>query len=580
MFLRMARRLTIPNSWQLIALSAVYQWPLLLLLLLAARQGLAQDSLAEEHPNELRGTVINAVTQAPIPRALVSSADNRFAMLTDSEGQFAFTLPKEQAEADGDGALLGGTVYVRTRNNVWLSARKPGFFEAPADSRATRSSEGDLILRLVPESLIIGRIHLSGDEGLPRATVQLFPREVIDGVPHWVPGPVERTNSAGEFRFAELRAGQYKLLSHELRDDDPLASVQGQTHGYPPVYYPGAADFASAATINLAAGQTVETDLSPVRQRYYNVKIPIANQDIGGINVSVVGQQGPGFSLGYNAAAKRIEGLLPNGTYTIQANAFGPASSSGTVSLSVEGADVEGRAMTLIPSSSVRLEVKEEFTDTSSIGSASWGDGKRTFTVRGPRRYLQPRVESADDFEPVRGGSLRSPTGPNDDSLVLENLPPGKYWLRLDTAHGYVASARMGSLDLLHQPFTLVSGSSPTIEIEMRDDGAQIEATVTNPDETGSEGREALGPDRWVYCVPVADSPGRFQEGPVSEDGKFEHSMLAPGGYRILAFARRQPRLPYRDPEAMRAYETRGVVIHVAAGEKLSVQVPLIPDSD
>ena len=42
----------------------------------------------------LRGTVVNSVTQAPIPRALVYSADNRYAVLTDGDGHFEFTVPK------------------------------------------------------------------------------------------------------------------------------------------------------------------------------------------------------------------------------------------------------------------------------------------------------------------------------------------------------------------------------------------------------------------------------------------------------------------------------------------------------
>jgi hypothetical protein len=56
--------------------------------------------------------------------------------------------------------------------------------------------------------------------------------------------------------------------------------------------------------------------------------------------------------------------------------------------------------------------------------------------------------------------------------------------------------------------------------------------------------------------------------------------MLAPGAYRILAFARLQPHLPYRDAEAMKAFEARGPVVHLSAGQKLRIEVPLISDSD
>jgi hypothetical protein len=55
---------------------------------------------------------------------------------------------------------------------------------------------------------------------------------------------------------------------------------------------------------------------------------------------------------------------------------------------------------------------------------------------------------------------------------------------------------------------------------------------------------------------------------------------MAPGSYRVLAFANRQPNLPYRDAEAMSAYDTKGQVIHLAAGQKATVQVQLISSSE
>ena len=52
---------------------------------------------------------------------------------------------------------------------------------------------------------------------------------------------------------------------------------------------------------------------------------------------------------------------------------------------------------------------------------------------------------------------------------------------------------------------------------------------------------------------------------------------MTPGTYRVLAFANQQPNLPYRDAEAMRAYESKGQVVHLPAGQKTSVQLQLIP---
>ena len=81
--------------------------------------------------------------------------------------------------------------------------------------------------------------------------------------------------SDGEFRFADLEAGNYKLFSAELNDRDPVTSDprEGQCLGYPPDYYPGATDFAGGAVIHLAAGETFQATLTPEKRRYYPVHI-------------------------------------------------------------------------------------------------------------------------------------------------------------------------------------------------------------------------------------------------------------------------------------------------------------------
>jgi len=552
-----------------------------ILCCLALAPGLAQTAPPDNQAKKLAGTVINAVTKAPIPRALVLSSDNRFAKLTDNEGHFEFSLPRDSSETGTMGAVISGSFHSGSCFS-WLQARKPGFFDGCGSSAADKSSDDDFTIALVPEAIIYGRVTLSNSDALTGTNVQLFFRDVVDGLPRWVPRNSVRTNSAGEFRFAELQAGEYKLLTHERTDDDPVPGEPPNSFAYPPVFYPGAVDFASAAPIHLSAGQTVEADLTAVRQPYYHVAIPLANDDIGGgLQVTVHAQAGPGYSLGYNAGAKRIEGFLPNGTYVVEASGQGPDSASGSVNLKVNGAAADGPTMTLVPDGSIRLDAKENFSDTTWNGTAGWNVGNRVFKVHGPRAYLRARLESMDEFQPKRGGSLRPPTGPNDESLVLENVAPGRYWLRLNTGRGYVASARAGDVDLLRQPLMVTPGFSAPIEIELRDDAAKIEGSVTGVASapTGA-GSPLTGPSAWVYCVPLPDSPGQFVPLSASQDGQFGYEMIAPGAYRILAFASQQLHLPYRDAEAMKAYEAKGQVVHLSAGQKVSMQIALIADSD
>jgi len=548
-----------------------------------------QSQPTNNQEKSVRGTVLNAATNQPISRALVLSGDNRFAALTDSEGHFEFESPDTDSENQGDSSA-GPSHKMRFTGSAWLTARKPGFLDDPTDRRVFEgTSGGDLTITLMPEALIKGRATLSSTDAAAGVNVQIFSKQVQDGRPRWIPAGMTRTNSSGEFRFAELRPGSYKLVTHEFMDNDPVAAGAGaQSYGFPPVYFPNAADLASASTIQLTAGQTVQVDLSLTGHQYFPVRIPVMNAEAGAgiaVTVSLRANGGPGYSLGYNAEKQRIEGSLPTGNYQVEAASFGPNSMSGQTSITVANAPFEGLGMVLSTNSSVTLNVEEEFTASDSSGFLLRRDASRSFPVRGPRVYLQANVESADDFEQQRGGTIRPPSGPNDDSLVLENLQPGRYWLRLYSSRGYVASATLGGVDLLHQPLVVGAASNIPIEIKMRDDGAQLEGSVTGAarETTSTEGTTYAGswtPPAWVYCVPLPDSPGQFQQLGVSADGTFNSQMMAPGTYRALAFKRQQPNLAYRDAESMRTYEGKGQTVHLSPGQKSNLQVQIISSSE
>jgi hypothetical protein len=567
---------------------------LLVLGYVRTEQASGQVQSSDNRQNIVHGTVVNAVTHEPVGRALVYSSDNRFATLTDGEGHFQFTVPEANPNTGSDSVFEIRPREVFSAGSVsgpsWLMARKPGFLDDPSGSTQVEASPGkDLAISLVPEALIKGRVIVSASDLAVGLNVQIFARQVQDGTPRWMPGDSVQANSNGEFRFAELLPGAYKLVTHELMDNDPADTVPGsQLHGFPPVYYPGVADFAAASTIQLTAGQTFQADLSLLRQPYYPVRIPVTNAEVNGgmpIVVSVHGHRGPGYSLGYDAGKKRIEGLLPNGNYLVEAETFGPNSATGVVNIAVAGVPVEAPSMVLSRNSSIILNVKEEFTETNGSGSASWNDGKRTFSLHGPRLYLQVSAEAADDFQPQHNVTIRPPIGPNDDSLVMENIPPGRYWLRMSSSRGYVATARVGAVDLLYQPLVVGSGSTEPIEITMRDDSAEIEGTVA-----GATAQPAMtegmvysrlsSPRDRVYCVPLPDSPGQFTQLAVSDQGKFQSQTMAPGSYRVLAFQSPQPNLPYRDAEAMRAYDAKGQVVHLSAGQKTTVYVPIISNNE
>ncbi len=338
----------------------------------------AQDPNAAS--NSVRGTVINSVTREPIARALVATADNRFAAFTDDQGRFEFQLPR--MESDPNRPAEGMALY---NVSAQLMARKPGFLDSGMSASPPRSAAGDdITIALVPESLIVGRVNLPSSNQSDRITVQVYKRQVRDGRAFWAPGASATTRSNGEFRIANLMAGTYKIFTSELMDRDPITfDPRGQLYGYPPIYYPAATDFASASAITLEAGKTFQVELSPVLQPYYPVRIAVANFPAqNGVDVSVAlqGRKGPGYSLGYNGEG--IEGMLPNGIYTVEATLQqGQQTATGSVNITVKDAPVTNASMAVLPNGSIPVNIEDEGSGERS--SASFRQGAFTRGAKG-----------------------------------------------------------------------------------------------------------------------------------------------------------------------------------------------------
>ena len=365
-----------PQRQRTRAAPALQRMRLALVILIAGwsvcgNPALSQNLQPDNQSNLIRRTVVNAVTNQPIGRALVYSTDNRYATLTDSEGHFEFTLPKADPGIENGSGIVGKPQFLNAGNIPSLTARKPGFLDERNGRGQVQAWPGtEITIPLMPEALIKGRVTLPAADSVRGIEVELFFREVMDGSFRWMQKNSARTNSNGEFRFAELEPGTYKVLTREWMDNDPETRVPGgQLYGFPPVYYPSATDFALASPIQLNAGQTFQADLSLVRQPYYPVKIPVTNgEEKGGMNITVTlqGQRGPGYSLGYKLAKQTIEGQLPNGKYLVEAEKFGQTPVSGSVNLVVAGAPAEGPAMVLARKNSISVNVKEEFTSQDS----------------------------------------------------------------------------------------------------------------------------------------------------------------------------------------------------------------------
>lgn len=538
-----------------------------------------------------RGVVLNQVTREPVRRALVYSPDNRFATLTDDRGRFALTFPPVEpdsatnapADTDPQSAALR---FLQARSNsrpTHLVARKPGYLpQRDQFARIPTDPTTELVLLLVPEGLINGHVHFSTVDNADRFQVELFQRSFVAGQEHWGSQGTFTTWSDGEFRFHDLPAGTYKLVSNDQLDRDPASlNPGGQAFGYRAGYYSNAESFDSAAAIQLTAGAAVQAELSAVRCEFYRVRLVVSNGPASGgaqVRVYPQGHPGPGYSLGFNANEQRIEGLLPDGAYTVEVSTAGEPRLTGILDFTVRGGPTEGPVVAMKPDATLTGYVRADFSLKPETGRPA----PETLEDE-PILTQEPDVEiyliPTDSFRTPETFTATTEENKTSKSFQLANVPPGQYWVHGSTENGYIASILRAGVDLLRQPLVVAGEAGEPIEVTLRNDGAELSGTVTSPQEDGHRGGVSDTGDGqkpvFVYLLPLNYGEGQLRAVPTLPDSTFQLQQIPPGTYRVLAFAQQQEELEGLIPQALPKYESKGQVVYLSPGKKVTLPSPL-----
>jgi hypothetical protein len=541
-------------------------------------------------PDSVHGTVINSKTHEPIPRAVVYSPDNRYATLTDDRGHFEFKFPPQEKVApslpaspsDKEGNRKVQEWFQRnTRPNTFF-ARRQGFLPNQNGTNVPEngSARAELVIPLEPEALIVGHVQLPGVDNTDRIQLQLYRQGFEAGRERWLQAGNFTTWATGEFRFAELEAGTYKLLTQERIERDPAFFNPGdQLYGFPPVFYPNGNDFSAATTIKLATGATFQANLAVARREYYPVKIGVANVAAGtypGVEVYPQGHPGPGYSLGYDPSEQVVRGTLPTGNYTLKVLAQGETGSSGSMNFSVRGGPLEGPVVSLYPNVSLSVNITREFGPDAYSGGGPGGEN--SVEVSDWRGFLSISLLPVEQFGIEQTVMSQLAPGGPQSGLMLSNVPAGTYWMQIPTNRCYAASATWGGGDVLHRPITIgTAGGGSPIEVTLRNDGAAVMGKVEFPERAGFEKtREAtpILPPAFVYFVPVGENAGQVRQTQVWS-GIIDERQIAPGAYRILAFDHANTEIGKGNPDLLRKYESKGVVVELSAAQILRLTTPL-----
>lgn len=482
------------------------------------------------------GTVINSATGVPVRAALVQTFVPGRSVLTGPDGRFRITgVPQ---------SLLNITV------------RKPGYFseqdlsQGTAELRDQRIQVGPgappVILKLVPEGVIYGRVSNSAGESVENLPVNVIYAAIVNGERSWQPREQTQTNADGDFRLSGLRPGTYYLRAAQ--------------EGHAGTYYPAVPDLSSAAAINITPGKQIRADISIKPDVLYQVSGAIIGAPAGvHVNVQVVSREGQ--TLSYETRTNLQSGTfvvsLPQGSYTIRASAqedYGSRSLASRL-INVNG-DVAGASLVIGPTATIPVNVRFELTHNAALGGGGVPVNLQLVSKEG---LFNNRLE----FAHVDGS-------PGNRSLSIRNLEPGWYRARIGVTNSswYVESARWGPtnlLSLLSGDIAVLSGGlNQPIEIVLRDDFATLDGTAS------SNGKPGPG----VALLLLEVNPRYEIIIPLGPTGQFQTSRLPPGEYRAFAFDRLDG-LEYTDPEVMRKFFPASQLVRVLPNGQVTVRLQL-----
>ncbi len=491
------------------------------------------------NPYNVHGTVINSLTGAAIPRALVIVQDRVPRMaLTDEDGRFEFSgLRAEPAP---------------------ISAGKPGFFgPRPGDTAAEISTAAQVdsytesvVIKLSPTSSIHGRIASVDGDPLEDVPVTLFSLGPVNGKHQLLTRSAATTDEDGYFRFSELPAGQYFVLAGPMVKQ-PLVPVQHSripVQSYGSLFYPGVADSHDATPIQLGWGSDVAIDLSLKRVHLLTLRGQVTGWHEGEYGslqfLSSAGTPVGGESQFDGATGKFRISKVPPGVYRIR-----------IVTPGGEEAQQELRLQSDI------LDLKLPLSGTRKIPVILHAADRRA-----EGGYASVILQPEDRWQGAVSSNLRR-EGASQEIFLWP--PPGKYRVQFGTSPPlHVIAAAHGSTDLLRDPLVVTEENVAPIEVTVAYDSSTLGGHVC------LQGRPVFAR---VLIVPV-DPPGEARIALTAGDGKFAGLLLPPGTYRVWAFDR-LPRY-FREAEAIKPYDSRAQIVNLVPNQATDVSLELLKNED
>jgi hypothetical protein len=476
------------------------------------------------------GMVVNSATDEPIRRALVAVGASL--VLTGADGRF-------QAENVPEGQTM-------------VSAQKPGYFECatpgcgPNGSPAritikVQSGTNDVLLKLLPEAKIEGRVVDEDGEPIGDVQVQILGEHIFNGQKQLRPDGGGATDENGTYRIENLLPGTYSIRTLPRPAFWSDAGTESTAQVYAQRFFPNTPDAASAQQMDLKPGQVAVADFTLISTSAFRIVGSIAPtvpslslnvQDSDGIQINSPIQFDP-------KSGKFLLSFVPAGTWTLEFTCNEPEGHSlyASQTLTVNSQDVKGLRIALQPLPSLPVNIVNGPAEVQLVSrDPRWRGG--IFGDAGPR----------------------APEGPH-----VISVPPGDYRVFVPASAGRcVDSLTSGNIDLTREDLTVAPGSQPqAISLTLRNDCATLQVTVRSPNQAAQPTVVLIPASHALQPVTTALDPS----------GSYVFTDLSPGEYQVYAFSSIDG-LEYANPEAMREFP--GQQITLSPNQRANIPLDVI----
>jgi hypothetical protein len=520
----------------------------------------------------IEGRVFSAATGEPVKRAglvlrrtdLTPNSGGlpiSYSTATDAGGGFAM----KDIEPGKYRLSVNRTGFVNTEYGARGPQRPGTTLSLPAGQHMQ-----EVIFRLTPHAVIIGRVVDEGGEPLAYVQVQAMRYRYMQGRKQLMASGGASTNDLGEYRMFGVPPGRYYLSATYRANIAFEATVdrsanQPADEDYVPTYYPGATDAAGATAVDVAAGAQVRgIDFTLSKTRTVHIKGRV-------VNTTGIGRKqatlflSPRDQMGmYNmnrpfstdsTGAFEIRGLAP-GAYSLTASIYDSDRSMSMRQPIEAGGNIDNLVVTMQPGFELSGQIRV--------------DGEAKISLSDVRVNLRTKDPGAMMFAPASNGRVKE-----DGVFTLSNVTMDHFNV---TVYGlpegfYVKSIRRGDDDVLASGLDVSKGSTGPIDIVLSPKAGQVEGSVQNDKQQPATGAS-------VVLIPQekerADQMAYYKTVTTDQYGRFAVKSVDPGEYKVYAWEDLEAGA-YMDPEFMKPLDGRGESVTIRESSKESLQLKLIP---